>query len=303
MSIIDIENVSKHYAKTVAVDNVSLNIEKGEIFGIIGPDGAGKTTLFRMMTTLIVPDTGKINVNGSDSVKDYFRIRENIGYMPGKFSLYPDLSVEENINFFASIFGTTLKENYHLVETIYKQIEPFKKRKASALSGGMKQKLALCCSLIHAPEILFLDEPTTGVDPTSRKEFWNMLDQLKNIGLTIVASTPYMDEASRCDRIGLMRNGKFLGVDSVENIIKKYDKQLWGAKSNDMYKLLIDLRKHKDIESCFTFGAEHHFTTYKGTTLDIEELKKYLREKNHNNISVYPLKANIEDCYINLAHN
>jgi ABC-type multidrug transport system, ATPase component len=301
MSIIDIENVAKSYAGKVAVDNVSLNIEKNEIFGIIGPDGAGKTTLFRMMTTLILPDSGNIYINNKDVVKDYFEIRKMIGYMPGKFSLYPDLSVEENINFFASIFGTSLKQNYSLIEPIYKQIEPFRTRRVAALSGGMKQKLALCCSLIHSPLILFLDEPTTGVDPTSRKEFWNMLFNLKSLGLTIVVSTSYMDEASKCDRIGLMKDGDFLGVDSVKNIIANYDKQLWGARSDDMYKLLLDLREYKEIENCFTFGIEHHFTIGKEQRLDVGVLEDYLKRRNHNNISIYPIKSGIEDCYINLA--
>lgn len=303
MGFIEIENITKQYAATVAVDDVTLTINEHEIFGLIGPDGAGKTSLFRMMTTLIIPDKGKIRVKGLDTVRDYSRIREFIGYMPGRFSLYPDLSVEENLNFFASIFGTTLKANYSLIETIYRQIEPFKKRRASDLSGGMKQKLALCCSLIHAPEILFLDEPTTGVDPTSRKEFWNMLHELKNKGLTIIASTPYMEETARCDRIGLMKAGKFLDINTVPEIIARYDRQLWGARSNDMYKLLLDLRNYEGIETCFTFGAEHHFTLKEGKALDRNTLEHYLKERGHTDIAIYPLKPGIEDCYILLAQN
>ena len=205
-----IEHVSKAYNTTHAIEDISLSIGKGELFGFIGPDGAGKTTLIRILTTLLLPDKGNATVEGFDTVKDYKKIRQIVGYMPGRFSLYQDLSVEENLNFFASIFKTSIKENYHLIKDIYKQIEPFKDRPAGKLSGGMKQKLALCCALIHKPVVLFLDEPTTGVDAVSRKEFWDMLDKLKKENITILVSTPYMDEASRCDRVALMQEGKIL---------------------------------------------------------------------------------------------
>ena len=222
MEAVILNNITKVYGKEkkVAVDNISFSVNKGEVFGIIGPDGAGKTSIFRMLTTLLLPDGGTATVNGFDIVKDYKKIRNTVGYMPGKFSLYQDLSVEENLNFFATVFGTTIAENYDLIKDIYIQIEPFKKRRAGKLSGGMKQKLALCCALIHKPDVLFLDEPTTGVDPVSRKEFWEMLKRLKQQHITIVVSTPYMDEATLCDKIALMQNGKILSIDTPGNIIQ-----------------------------------------------------------------------------------
>jgi ABC-2 type transport system ATP-binding protein len=214
-------NLIKTYGKkneVLAVDHVSFSVNDGEIFGLIGPDGAGKTSIFRMLTTLLLPDSGSASVAGFDVVKDYKQIRNTVGYMPGRFSLYPDLSVEENLNFFATIFETTIQKNYDLIKEIYVQLEPFKKRRAGKLSGGMKQKLALCCALIHKPTVLFLDEPTTGVDPVSRKEFWEMLKRLKAQGITILVSTPYMDEAGLCDRIALIQNGKILSIETPANI-------------------------------------------------------------------------------------
>ena len=213
-----VDNVTKKYGAVEALKGVSLTVPSGELFGIIGPDGAGKTSLFRILTTLLLPDSGNASVCGLDIAKDYKEIRRRVGYMPGRFSLYQDLTVEENLNFFATVFNTTVRENYDLIRDIYVQIEPFRKRKAGKLSGGMKQKLALSCALIHRPDVLFLGEPTTGVDPVSRVEFWDMLDRLKRQGITILVSTPYMDEASRCDRIALMRNGRCLSVDTPEGI-------------------------------------------------------------------------------------
>ena len=210
MNCIEAHNIRKAYGTVEALRGVSLAVSPGEILGLIGPDGAGKTTLFRILTTLILPDEGSASVCGLDVVKDYREIRTRVGYMPGRFSLYPDLSVKENLDFFANIFGTTLEENYDLVAPIYRQIEPFKERRAGKLSGGMKQKLALCCALIHKPEVLFLDEPTTGVDVISRVEFWEMLAALRESGLGILVSTPYMDEAARCNRICLMNEGTIL---------------------------------------------------------------------------------------------
>ena len=236
---VSINEISKSYQGVKALDDISLSIDKGELFGFIGPDGAGKTTLFRILTTLLLPDKGNATVEGFDTVKDYKKIRQIVGYMPGRFSLYQDLSVEENLNFFASIFKTTLKENYHLIRDIYKQIEPFKTRPAGKLSGGMKQKLALSCALIHKPVILFLDEPTTGVDAVSRKEFWDMLDKLKKENITILVSTPYMDEASRCDRVALMQEGKILSVDTPAGIVSSYENPLLAVKSGNMYKLVV----------------------------------------------------------------
>src|SRR5689334_11418181 len=236
MQAVTLQNITKTYGKekTVAVDNVSFSVNKGELFGLIGPDGAGKSSIFRMLTTLLLPDGGSAKVDGFDVVKDYIEIRNTVGYMPGKFSLYQDLTIEENLNFFATVFGTTVEENYDLIRDIYVQIEPFKKRRAGKLSGGMKQKLALCCALIHKPTVLFLDEPTTGVDPVSRKEFWEMLRSLKQQGITILVSTPYMDEASLCDRVALIQNGEILSVDSPEGVIDAFKHPLVAVKDNNM---------------------------------------------------------------------
>ena len=258
MSSVSVSRLSKSYTLIKALDDVSFEVQKGELFGIIGPDGAGKTTLFRLLTTLILPDSGSAVVEDFDVVKDYASVRRIIGYMPGKFSLYQDLTVEENLNFFATVFNTTVKENYHLIEDIYKHIEPFKTRRAGKLSGGMKQKLALSCALIHKPKVLFLDEPTTGVDPVSRKEFWEMLLKLKSQGITIIVSTPYMDEARLCDRIALMQNGKFLRIDSPENIIASYPQRLWSVIADNMHGLLNDLRSCPYVKSSFSFGASYH---------------------------------------------
>ena len=216
MSTVIVDQLYKSYGKVQALNGVNFTVDEGELYGIIGPDGAGKSTLFRVLTTLMLADKGQAQVMGYDVVKDYRKIRDIIGYMPGKFSLYQDLTVEENLRFFATVFNTTIEENYHLIADIYKQIEPFKRRKAGKLSGGMKQKLALSCALIHKPKVLFLDEPTTGVDPVSRKEFWGMLLKLKRQGITILVSTPYMDEASLCDRIALVQAGEFLQVDGQD---------------------------------------------------------------------------------------
>lgn len=212
MNAIEAYQLTKSYGNVQALKGVSLDVRKGEVFGLIGPDGAGKTSIFRILTTLILPDSGSATVDGLDIVKDYRELRERVGYMPGRFSLYPDLSVEENISFFANLFGVTLDENYDLVAPIYRQIEPFRKRRAGKLSGGMKQKLALCCALIHRPSVLFLDEPTTGVDVVSRVEFWEMLASLADRGISILVSTPYMDEAARCARIALINEGEILQI-------------------------------------------------------------------------------------------
>ncbi|MDY0017042.1 MAG: ABC transporter ATP-binding protein, partial [Candidatus Delongbacteria bacterium] len=219
MNSIVVKNIFKSYNGTEALEDISFEVKKGEIFGLIGPDGAGKTTLFRILTTLLLKDRGSATVEGFDIEKDYKSIRRIIGYMPGRFSLYQDLSVEENLNFFATVFDTTVKANYELIKDIYVQLEPFKKRRAGKLSGGMKQKLALCCALIHQPEVLFLDEPTTGVDPVSRKEFWEMLKKLKEKGITILVSTPYMDEAAQCDRIALIQTGRIMDISTLDGII------------------------------------------------------------------------------------
>src|ERR1700733_4306859 len=249
MESVILNNITKVYGKDrrVAVDNISFSVNKGEVFGIIGPDGAGKTSIFRMLTTLLLPDGGSAIVNGFDIVKDYKKIRNTIGYMPGKFSLYQDLSIEENLNFFATVFGTTIRQNYDLIKDIYQQIEPFKDRRAGKLSGGMKQKLALCCALIHKPAVLFLDEPTTGVDVVSRKEFWEMLKRLKAQGITILVSTPYMDEARLCERVALIQSGKIMSIDTPANIIKAFPVKMYAAKSEHIYQLLIDFRENSQV--------------------------------------------------------
>ena len=301
MNAIEVENITKSYGKgkIKALRGVSFNVQQGELFGIIGPDGAGKTTLFRLLTTLLLPDSGTATVDGLDVVKDYKAIRQRVGYMPGRFSLYQDLSVEENLDFFATVFQTTVKENYHLIEDIYKQIEPFKTRKAGALSGGMKQKLALCCALVHKPSVLFLDEPTTGVDPVSRKEFWEMLRRLKMQGITIIVSTPYMDEATLCDRITLIQQGQLLQIDTPQQIINGYGQPLWAVHAKNMYRLLNDLRQHPQITSCFGFGDVHHITMKEDA--DKDKLLVDLAERGHEEVEMHPIEATIEDCYMKLA--
>src|SRR6476620_6273644 len=256
MEAVALYNIKKTYngGTVVAVDDISLSIEKGELFGLIGPDGAGKTSIFRILTTLLLPDGGSATVDGFDVIKDYHEIRGCVGYMPGKFSLYQDLTVEENLNFFATLFNTTIEENYDLIKDIYVQIEPFKTRRAGKLSGGMKQKLALSCALIHKPAVLFLDEPTTGVDPVSRKEFWEMLKRLKQQGITIVVSTPYMDEATLCDRIALIQHGNILSIDTPEKITKSFPHQLYAVKSSTIYQLLKDLNTYENSLNCYAFG-------------------------------------------------
>lgn len=304
MSDVVLDNISKTYKGSVlAVDKVSFSVKKGELFGLIGPDGAGKTSIFRILTTLLLPDGGSALVNGLDVVKDYKRIRRLVGYMPGKFSLYQDLSVEENLIFFATIFNTTMDANYDLIKDIYVQIEPFKTRRAGKLSGGMKQKLALCCALIHRPAVLFLDEPTTGVDTVSRKEFWEMLKRLKQQGITILVSTPYMDEATLCERIALIQGGKIMSVDTPDNIIKQYPENLYAIKAAQMSDLLNDLRSNEFIKSCFAFGEYHHFT-YKTENATVKSgLLNYLSTKQYSNIELKLITPSIEDCFIKLMNN
>lgn len=301
MAAVEVKNIIKTYDKgsVKAVNDVSFEVHDGELFGLIGPDGAGKTSLFRMLTTLLLADSGTATVEGFDVIKDYREIRNIVGYMPGKFSLYQDLTVEENLTFFATIFETTIEENYALIKDIYEQIKPFSNRRAGKLSGGMKQKLALCCALIHKPKILFLDEPTTGVDVVSRKEFWDMLNHLKKQGITIVVSTPYMDEATLCDRIALMQNGSIMSIDTPENIVKSFPKTLFAAKADNIYRLLQDLRTDQEVESCFAFGEYLHFTM-KDEALQVEDLEKRLTEKDHQNLEIKEVKPTIEDCFIRL---
>lgn len=298
MNAIEINNINKSFGDTQAVANINFSVKKGELFGLIGPDGAGKSTLFKILTTLLIPDEGHATVSGFDTVKDYKKIRKIIGYMPGKFSLYQDLSVQENLNFFATIFGTTIEKNYHLIKDIYVQLEPFKNRRAGKLSGGMKQKLALCCALIHEPEVLFLDEPTTGVDAVSRAEFWEMLKRLKAHGITILVSTPYMDEASLCERIALIQEGKILQIDTPQNITNSYSKPLFEIKSQDFYQLLKDLREEPFTERVEPFGEYLHLTTNSNITTN--SISEILEKKGHTQIEINPAIASIEDVFLDL---
>ncbi|AWG22169.1 ATPase [Flavobacterium faecale] len=296
---ISIQNISKSYNKIKAIDSVSFEVNSGELFGLIGPDGAGKTTIFRVLTTLLLADQGIATVAGLDVVTDYKAIRNSVGYMPGKFSLYQDLTVEENLTFFATIFGTTIEENYELIEDIYVQIEPFKKRRAGALSGGMKQKLALCCALIHAPKVLFLDEPTTGVDPVSRKEFWQMLKRLQQKGITILVSTPYMDEASLCDRIALIKKGKVLKIDTPQAITSNYEKVIYDIQSKNTHGLIHDLKSYPTHYSVYAFGEFIHYID-KREDFDPIFLKEYLESKGHTDIIIKKAVTTTEDVFMDL---
>ncbi len=291
---VNIVNISKKYGSTVAVDNVSLNVAAGELLGIIGPDGAGKSTLLRMIATLVLPDSGEIKVGDYDGIADYHSIRRILGYMPGRFSLYQDLTVEENLDFFASVFGTTVTANYHYIKDIYCALEPFKRRRAGKLSGGMKQKLALCCSLIHHPEVLLLDEPTTGVDPVSRYEFWEILKRLSGAGMTIIVSTPYMDEAYKCHRIAMMLNGRIVKSGTPDEIIQEFDKRLWKVTGGDVYDLLLVLRSCPEVELCNSFGNSLHVVA--DTTK--EKLCSFLAGNGYEDVLVEPLSPTVEDCFI-----
>ncbi|WP_128543248.1 ABC transporter ATP-binding protein [Larkinella soli] len=302
MGAVTVTNLTKTYEKgsVTALDDVSFRVEAGELFGLIGPDGAGKSTLFRILTTLLTADRGTAGVDGFDVVKDYRKIRNTVGYMPGRFSLYQDLTVEENLNFFATLFGTTIRENYHLVKDIYEQIEPFKDRRAGKLSGGMKQKLALCCALIHKPTVLFLDEPTTGVDVVSRREFWTMLNRLKEQGITILVSTPYMDEAVLCERIALIQTGRILSIDTPDAIVRGYPDRLFAARTDDLPRALADLRANPSVRSTYAFGEYLHLAFRQNDTENVSGLSRYLAEKGHSGIEIKPVTPTIEDRFIDL---
>src|SRR5690606_10912812 len=297
---ISLSNISKSYKKVKAVQDISFDVNPGELFGLIGPDGAGKTTIFRILTTLLIPDEGNATVAGFDVVKDYKAIRNSVGYMPGRFSLYQDLTVEENLTFFATIFGTTIEENYDLIEDIYVQIEPFKNRRAGKLSGGMKQTFALSCSLIHKPRVLFLDEPTTGIDPVSRKEFWEMLKRLQKKGITILVSTPYLDEAALCDRIALIQDGEILEIDTPEAIVSQFPKTIYNVGADNMYKLIKTLQEYEHVYSVFPFGEFVHYTD-KRDSFEMADLQSYLEKEGLTAIHIESTKANIEDAFMELA--
>ena len=297
--LIDIKEVTKRYGRLTALDHVSLSVPEGSLFGLIGPDGAGKSTLYQILTTLLTPDEGTATVAGRNVVKDYRKLRTEIGYMPEKFSLYPDLTVDENLHFFASLFGVSVKDNFDLIAPIFDQLKKFPNRRAGALSGGMKQKLALGCALIHRPKVLLLDEPTTGVDAVSRSEFWDMLGTLKEKGITIMVSTSYMDEAERCERIALINKGKILDVNTPGKLIEGMDKNLYNASAKDMYPLLEALRTLPGVKDCYTFGATLHVVTDEGFNPDAASSK--LRQKGLDDARIWPAKGNIEDLFIKLA--
>jgi ABC-2 type transport system ATP-binding protein len=305
MSAVSIQNIVKTYGtkkeKTEALKGITLEVEKGELFGIIGPDGAGKTSLFRILTTLLLPDSGKAVVDGFDVVKDFKKIRHRVGYMPGRFSLYQDLTIAENMEFFATIFNTSIEENYDLVKEIYSQIEPFKDRRAGKLSGGMKQKLALSCALIHRPTVLFLDEPTTGVDAVSRKEFWEMLKRLKEQDITILVSTPYMDEASLCDRVALMQSGSVMTVNTPQGVINDFKKPILSIKSGNMLQLLKDLATWEGKQDAYPFGEFHHVVLKQAA--QEKQLREYLATKGYSDIEIKSIRPDIEDCFMALMKN
>ena len=299
MSSINIQNLSKTYGDVQALKNVSLSVERGELFGLIGPDGAGKTSLLRILATMLLPTSGTAALEGCDVVNDYKKIRKMIGYMPGRFSLYTDLTIEENLQFFATVYGSKIEDNYHLIKDIYSQIEPFKDRPAGKLSGGMKQKLALCCSLIHLPKVLILDEPTTGVDVVSRAELWEMLKNVKNHGITIIVSTPYMDEASLCDRVALIQDGEFMSIDTPQAIVDNFEFKIFEVRTANMHKLMADLSEISFVESAHLFGQYVH-VTFKKNEVQSDKLNFVLLDKKHTEIEIREIKPNIEDCFIHL---
>ncbi|HUR95158.1 MAG TPA: ABC transporter ATP-binding protein [Gemmatimonadales bacterium] len=296
-----VEGLTKRFGSTTAVHEVSLVVRTGELFGCIGADGAGKTSLFRMLATLLLPDAGTARVLGLDVARDLWALRPRLGYMPGRFSLYPDLSVEENLRFFASVFGTSLEREYDQIAPIYVQLEPFRQRRAGALSGGMKQKLALCCALVHRPDILLLDEPTTGVDAVSRREFWELLARFKASGLTIIVSTPYMDEATRCDRIALMQQGRILALDTPDAITRAFARTLFAVRANDRYRTLLALREYPHTHTIYPFGEVLHYTDRR-TGLPAgsvaEGVTAFLAGRGLTGVSAGTIPATIEDSFI-----
>lgn len=296
------ENIEKSYGKVKALHDISFEVKPGELFGLIGPDGAGKTTLFRILTTLLLPDKGHAWLNGFHTIKDYKAIRNITGYMPGRFSLYQDLSVEENIRFFASIFDVKFDENFELIRDIYAQLAPFKTRLAGKLSGGMKQKLALCCALVHKPGILVLDEPTTGVDAVSRNEFWNMLSGLKKQGITIVVSTPYMDEANRCNRVALIQKGSIMQINTPQNVVKAFGKKLYSIRSDAQYQALLALKSYPFTHTVYPFGQTLHFVPTHDNP-DFPDLQNHLKKAGISSFEVNNIQPNIEDCFMELMHH
>ncbi len=298
---IKIRGLSKKYGDLVAVNNLNLDVENGELFGLIGPDGAGKSTIYKILATLLQPDQGDASILGLDLIKDYQQLRSTIGYMPERFSLYPDLTVKENLHFFASLFGISIQENFKLIEPVYAQLAQFPNRYAGKLSGGMKQKLALCCALIHRPKVLLLDEPTTGVDAVSRSEFWDTLSDLKQQGITIIVSTSYMDEASRCDRVGIMNHGNLLRCGAPDKLCLEVSHGLYAARAKDMFLLLTRLRELPAINDSYTFGDTIHFTA--SEDFDVQSASKLLAHKGIQDLEIFPITGNLEDLLISLIRN
>ena len=296
--VIESSAIVKNFGATLALKDISFSVNKGEIFGFIGPDGSGKTTLFRIIATLLLPDEGKMEVLGLDCKTGFKELRKYIGYMPGRFSLYQDLTVEENLNFYATVFGTTVEENYDLISDIYSHIEPFKNRLAGKLSGGMKQKLALSCALIHKPRLLVLDEPTTGVDAVSRSEFWTMLSKLRQHNITIIVSTPYMDEAMRCDKVALIQEGKILSIDTPQKIREGFTRKLFMIKANEKFNLITALRNYPETITAYPFGDSVHVTFTDNRISDT--LFGHLSEAGLKNVTVVETIAGIEDRFLEL---
>ena len=300
-NVVDVDHLTKRFGDRVALDDVSLAVRAGELFGVIGPDGAGKTTLFRILATLLVPEAGSATVLDLDVVRGLWELRLRIGYMPGRFSLYPDLSVAENLDFFASVFGTSVEREYEQIAPIYSQLEPFRDRRAGALSGGMKQKLALCCALVHRRELLLLDEPTTGVDAVSRREFWDLLSRIQGERLTIVVSTPYMDEANRCDRVALVQHGRILGVDTPDAIRRSFDRPLISIRAADRYRLIEALHAYPQTRSVFPFGDVLHFTDRRADHASdavVADVDAFLRGHGVGGVIAVATEPTIEDVFI-----
>ncbi len=301
MSAITIQGVNKRYGKVHAVRDILLDVEEGEVFGLVGPDGAGKTTLFNILTTLLLPDSGQISLLGMDIIKEYKAVRQVIGYLPGTFSLYPDLSVQENLDFFAVMYRSDIEENMNLIAPIWKQIARFKDRKAGKLSGGMKQKLALCCALIHRPKVLFLDEPTTGVDPVSRKEFWDILKSIRQHNITVVVSTPYMDEATRCDRIAMIQEGQIIGINTPAAFVENFQGKLYNFKSDNIFRLLRAMEHCPLNCNYYPYGEHCHIAFYDDVATALPQFEQFLQEQQLPHDEIQPIDPSVEDCFIEIV--
>ncbi len=301
MSAITIQGINKRYGKLQALTEITIEVEEGEVYGLVGPDGAGKSTLFNILTTLLLPDSGSIQLLGMDILNDYKSVRQVIGYLPGTFSLYPDLTVQENLDFFAAMYKSRIEDNMRIIEPIWKQLAPFARRKAGKLSGGMKQKLALCCALIHCPKILFLDEPTTGVDPVSRKEFWDILKSIRQHGITVVVSTPYMDEATRCDRIAMIQEGRIIGINTPTAFVKNFHGRLYTFKTDHIFQLLQAMDQCPIDCNYYPYGEHCHIVFYEDERTALPHFEQYLREKGLAYEEFHSIEPSVEDCFIEIV--